>query len=141
MCVMCMCMCMCVRTYVHRGCMVWVLPSQWKVVLGSVHPPVGTPHYGVYAVGCPHWGACTPQWGLPTGGVQPPVGRVPPLESVQPFSRSLSRARSNVWSLASFSRPCPAHRTLSCCAGQGLLKNAGDQNSDLARESAREKGR
>jgi hypothetical protein len=31
--------------------MVGVLPSQWKVVLGSVHPPVGTPHCGMYIVG------------------------------------------------------------------------------------------
>jgi hypothetical protein len=32
-------------------------------------------------------------------------------------------------------------RTLSCCIGHGLFHNARDPKSDLARESAREKGR
>jgi hypothetical protein len=44
----------------------------------------------------------------------------PPLPHLHlPFSRALSRARSDFWSLAFFKSPCPAQQDRVLCAGQG----------------------
>jgi hypothetical protein len=65
----------------------------------------------------------------------------PPLPHLHlPFSRALSRARSEFWSPAFFKSPCPAQQDRVLCAGQGREKEARDQTLDLAREREREKG-